>query len=341
MPIPQIERAASEDAEGQRLDKFIRKWLPGVPLSHLYKLFRTRRIRVNAARGYPETLLKSGDLVVVRGDEADLLKPPPDPKSVKGGRTLRPSAIADAPLKVLFEDNVLLAIDKPSGLAVHPGSGIECATLVDLVRGYLGPRATRNDFTASPAHRLDRDTSGVILVAKTRPCMVALTEMFTHGHPAKSYLALAKGTCSKPRGVIDLPLAEHEQSGRSKALHGTNMQTAITRYRTLAAGSIASLLECQIETGRTHQIRRHLVAMGHPVAGDRRHGDFGFNRELKSRFGLKRMFLHARRISLKHPLTGEPLTIAAPLPDELKAVLTAMGIAFDETSPGASRPASS
>lgn len=328
MPIPQIERTASEDAVGQRLDKFVRRWLPGVPLSHLYKLFRTRRVRVNGARGYPETQLKAGDVVVVRGDEADLLRvPAPKPG---GARALRPSAVADAPLKVLFEDNALMAIDKPAGLAVHPGSGIECATLVDLVRGYLGPRATRNDFTASPAHRLDRDTSGVILVAKTRPCMVALTEMFTRGHPDKSYLALAKGCFPKPRGVIDLPLAEHEQSGRSKAVNGTNMQTAITRYRVLAPADPASLLECKIETGRTHQIRRHLVAMGHPVAGDRRHGDFAFNRDLKGRFGLRRMFLHARRISLRHPLSGAPLTIEAPLPDELAQVLTAMGIAFDD-----------
>ncbi len=324
MPLPQIERTASEDAAGQRLDKFLRKWLPGVPLSHLYKLFRTRRVRLNGARGYPEALLKAGDLVVVRGDAADLLRPP-DPRPGQA-RALRPSAVASAPLKVLFEDAALMAIDKPAGLAVHPGSGIDGATLVDLVRDHLGPKATRNDFTASPAHRLDRDTSGVILVAKTRPCMVALTEMFTRGHPAKSYLALAKGCFERPRGVIDLPLAEHEQSGRSKALRGTNMQVAITRYRVLAPGELASLLECKIETGRTHQIRRHLVAMGHPVAGDRRHGDFAFNRELKGRFGLRRMFLHARRIALRHPLTGAPLEIEAPLPDELRAVLAAMGL---------------
>ena len=324
MPIPQIERAASEDAAGQRLDKFVRKWLSGVPLSHLYKLFRTRRVRVNGGRGYPETLLKPGDVVVVRGDAADLLREPAD--KPRQARVLSPSALADAPLKVLFEDKALMAIDKPAGLAVHPGSGIEGATLVDLVRAHLGPRATRNDFTASPAHRLDRDTSGVILVAKTRPCMVALTEMFTHGHPDKSYLALAKGRFDKPRGVIDLPLAEHEQSSRSKAMRGVNMQVAITRYRVLAGAELASLLECKIETGRTHQIRRHLVAMGHPVAGDRRHGDFAFNRELKSRFGLRRMFLHARRLSLRHPITGERLTIEAPLPEELTRALTALGL---------------
>ncbi len=324
MPIPQIERTASEDAAGQRLDKFIRKWLPGVPLSHLFKLFRTKRVRVNGARGYPETLLQAGDVVVVKGDAAELMKPPPVRPG--GERVLRPNAIADAPLKVLYEDKVLMAVDKPAGLAVHPGSGIECATLVDLVKDYLGPRAVRNDFTASPAHRLDMDTSGVILIAKTRPCMAALTEMFTHGHPDKSYLTLVKGNFTRPKGVIDIPLAEHEQSSRSRAMNGVNMQTAVTRYRVIGPGAMASLVECKIETGRTHQIRRHMVAMGHPVAGDRRHGDFAFNRELKAQFGLKRMFLHARRIVLKHPLNGTPLTIEAPLPDELRNVLAAMGL---------------
>ena len=219
-----------------------------------------------------------------------------------------------------------MAIDKPAGLAVHPGSGIETATLVDLIRDYLGPRAVRNGFTASPAHRLDMDTSGVILAAKTRPCMVALTEMFTHGHPDKTYVTLVKGRFSEPRGVIDIPLAEHEQSGKSRAARGVNMQTAVTRYKVLSAGDLVSLVECKIETGRTHQIRRHMAAMGHPVAGDRRYGDFPFNRDLKARFGLKRMFLHARKISLKHPLTGEFLTIEAPLPSELVSALEALKI---------------
>ena len=327
MPIPQIERTATEDAEGQRLDKFIRKWLPGVPLSHLFKLFRTKRVRLNGARGYPEALLKAGDVIVVKGDEADLLRAPP--AQDKPLRTRRPGRFDREPLKVLYEDKVLLAIDKPAGLAVHPGSGIEGATLVDLVREYLGPKAVRNDFAASPAHRLDMDTSGVILVAKSRPCMAALTEMFTHGHPDKSYAALIKGRFASPKGVIDIPLAEHEQSAKSRALRGVNMQAALTRYRTISGSELASLVECKIETGRTHQIRRHMAAMGHPVAGDRREGDFAFNRELKARFGLSRMFLHAQRMRLKHPLTGEPLTLVSPLPDELLAALSAMGLSAD------------
>ncbi len=324
-----IERVVTEDGEGQRLDKYVRKILANVPLSHLYKMFRTKKVRVNSERGQPERLLHAGDRVLIRGDESQLLGPAPGEAAGGAPRASRPPRQA---LDILYEDDYLLALNKPSGMAAHPGSGIEDGTVVDLVREYLGPRAVRNDFAASPAHRLDRDTSGVILVAKRRPVMVRFTEIFTAGEAKKSYLALAKGTLSPPKGVIDLPLAEHEQSGRSKALRGINLQEALTRYRVLSKGALASLLECQIETGRTHQIRRHLAAIGHPVAGDRRHGDFPFNRELRGRSGLKRMFLHARRISFEHPKSGEQLTIEAPLPRELQEVLAALGLSAPEST---------
>jgi len=313
-----IERKIGEDSAGQRLDKYVRRLLREVPLSHVYKMFRTRKVRLNGARGRPEELLKAGDVVVVRGDDERLLSAPP---------AVQPQPRrARVPLRVLFEDDYLMAVEKPAGMAVHPGSGIESATLVDEVRAMLGPRAVHNEFAPSPAHRLDRDTSGIILVAKRRPAMVRLTEIFTAGDATKCYLALAKGQLERARGTIDLPLSEHEQTARSRAERGVNMQPAITHYRVLGKGSGASLLECAIETGRTHQIRRHLLAVGHPIAGDRRYGDFPFNRELKGKFGLKRMFLHARRISVAHPMTGQKMVFEAPLAAELVEVLVRMGI---------------
>lgn len=315
-----IERKIGEDATGQRLDKYVRKLLRDVPLSHVFKMFRTKKVRLNGARGRPEDVLKAGDVVTVRGDEEKLLTPRPESE--------RPPPRAKVPLKVLYEDDYLMAVDKPSGMAVHPGSGIEDGTLVDEVRAMLGPKAVKNEFAPSPAHRLDRDTSGVILVAKRRPAMVKLTEIFTAGTARKTYLALAKGRFSEARGTIDLPLSEHEQTARSKAERGVNMQPAVTHYRVLAQGPGVCLLECSIETGRTHQIRRHLVAMGHPVAGDRRYGDFPYNRELKARYGLKRMFLHARRMIVAHPMTGQKLVLEAPLPPELTSALERMGIAL-------------
>jgi 23S rRNA pseudouridine955/2504/2580 synthase len=314
-----IERKIGEDASGQRLDKYLRKVLKDVPLSHVYKLLRTKKVRVNGARGHAEDLLKGGDVVTIRGDEEQLLAARPESE--------RKPARAKEPLKVLYEDDYLMAIDKPAGMAVHPGSGIESGTVVDEVRAMLGPHAVHNEFAPSPAHRLDRDTSGVLLVAKRRPAMVRLTEIFTAGTARKRYLALAKGRFAEGRGTIDLPLSEHEQTAKSRAAHGVKLQPAVTHWRVLAAGPNVSLLECTIETGRTHQIRRHLVAVGHPVAGDRRHGDFPFNRELKAKFGLKRMFLHARSMEIEHPITGKKLYLQAKLPPELTDALKRMGIA--------------
>jgi 23S rRNA pseudouridine955/2504/2580 synthase len=311
-----IEISVSPDAAGQRLDKFVRKALKDVPLSHVYKLLRTRQVRVNGSRGKAEQLLAAGDKVVIRGD-ADKLLAAPAPRRAGHGDV-------DVTFRVLFEDDDLLAVDKPAGLAAHPGTGIEGATLVEMARAHLKVPGDvpSHEFKPSPAHRLDRETSGVILVAKNRKAMVKLTEIFTSGEGvSKSYLTLAKGKMPRDAGTIDLPLSEHEQSGKSKAIRGVNFQEALTRWKVLASMKEASLLQVAIETGRTHQIRRHLEAVGHPVAGDKRYGDFPFNRAARTRWGLKRMFLHAWKLALPHPTTGARLSLTAPLPEELVEVL--------------------
>ncbi len=313
-----IEFTISADSAGQRLDKALRRLLPEVPLSHLYKLLRTRRVRVNGARAWGETILAEGDRVVVRGDRTALLVARPIAP--------RPPPLDDFRAAILYEDEHLLAFDKPAGLAVHPGSGLVGATLVDLARAYLPPAAA-GEFAPSPAHRLDRDTSGIVLVAKTRRGMVGLAHAFEEGAVEKRYLALVKGRLVPATGSIELPLAEHQQTRRSREALGVRFQPAVTRYRTLAAVPLASLLTCRIETGRTHQIRRHLAASGHPVAGDRRYGDFPFNRQLKAETGLARMFLHAAALRLSHPMTGRPLAFASPLPGALAAVLERLGLA--------------
>jgi 23S rRNA pseudouridine955/2504/2580 synthase len=223
----------------------------------------------------------------------------------------------------------VLAVAKPAGLAAHPGSGIIGATLVEMARAYL---KTPDDlppaeFRPSPAHRLDRETSGVVLVAKTRRAMVRLTEIFTDGERVrKVYLALVKGKMPREAGTIDLPLSEHEQTARSKAARGVNFQEAVTRWTVASAMKEASLLEVEIETGRTHQIRRHLQAVGHPVAGDPRYGDFPFNKLARQRWGLRRMFLHAWKLELPHPMTEARLALEAPPPPELLEVLGRMNL---------------
>jgi 23S rRNA pseudouridine955/2504/2580 synthase len=310
-----IQLTVSADAAGQRLDKLVRKALRDVPLSHVYKMFRTRKVRVNGARGKAEQLVAEGDVVVIRGDEERLLA-----RQEPGEGAGR----VHVTFGVVYEDADVLAVDKPAGLAAHPGTGIEGATLVEMARAYLKtPDLPPTEFRPSPAHRLDRDTSGIVLVARHRKAMVRLTEIFTDGEGVqKSYLALVKGKMPRDAGTIDLPLSEHEQTSRSKAARGVNFQEALTRWKVISSGKEASLLSVRIETGRTHQIRRHLEAVGHPVAGDRRYGDFAWNRLARARWGLRRMALHAWRLVIPHPTTGAPLRLEAQLPPELVEVLS-------------------
>lgn len=312
-----IEFRVSEDNAGARLDKFLRRKLDQVPASHLFKMVRTKKVRVNGKRAQPEQPLQAGDVVTIRGEAERLLAPLGERRPARPD----PPRVDPRELRILLEDDWLMAIDKPAGLAVHAGSGITGGTVVDYVRAHLGPRAVRNDFTASPAHRLDRDTSGVLLVAKRRPAMVHFTDVFTHGKAKKRYLALVKGRMPRATGTIDLPLAEHQQTARSREIRGVNMQKAVTRYSVVRQGGECALVACTIDTGRTHQIRRHLAAIGHPVAGDRRYGDFSFNREAKARWNLKRLFLHAERIEFPHPQHGGRIAVEAGLPPELHDVL--------------------
>jgi 23S rRNA pseudouridine955/2504/2580 synthase len=329
-----IELTASADAEGQRLDKYVRKALKGVPLSHVYKMFRTRKVKVNGVRGRPEQLLAAADKIEIWGDEAKLLAEP-----VPGGARTR--GRGGPRLEVLLEDEDLLVVNKPAGLAAHPGTGITGATLVELVRDYLKVPTGKasGEFKPSPAHRLDRETSGIILVAKTRQAMVTLGQLFeSKAELKKQYLTLAKGKMPQATGLIDLPLSEHEQTGRSKDMRGVNMQPALTRWKVLGSMKEASLLQVLIETGRTHQIRRHLQAAGHPVAGDPRYGDFNFNRTARTRWGLRRMFLHAWKLELPHPVTGQLLRLEAPLPAELLEALKALNV---PPPPGSAPPVES
>jgi 23S rRNA pseudouridine955/2504/2580 synthase len=312
-----LELRAGDDFAGVRLDKFLRKKLSNVPVSHLFKMIRTKKVRVNGKRAQPEQELLATDVITVRGDEKQLTAQVPQKE--------RTVPLDLSQLVTLYEDDWMMVIDKPTGLAVHPGSGIHGGTVVDLVRAYLGNKAVRNDFGASPAHRLDRETSGLLVIAKRRPAMVHFTEVFTHRQARKKYLALAKGHM-QTHGVIDLPLAEHQQTAASRARRGVNLQQALTRYRLMAHGNGAAYIECVIETGRTHQIRRHFAAVGHPIAGDKKHGDFAFNREAKAKWGLDRLFLHAAYLEFPHPEDGRRMVMESKLPADLSAVLTAAGV---------------
>jgi 23S rRNA pseudouridine955/2504/2580 synthase len=324
-----LEYRIAEDFAGVRLDKYLRKTLPNVPTSHLFKMIRVKKVRVNGKRAKPEQDLVAGDVITIRGAADELLKEPEDRKPAP------PPPVDLSKLKVLFEDDWLVVIDKPSGMAAHTGSGITGNTVVDVVREYLGPRAVRNEFAASPAHRLDRETSGVLVVAKRRPAMVHFTDVFTNHRAKKRYLVLVKGTLPQKTGLIDLPLSEHQQTAESKARRGVNMQEARTRYEVVRQTSHVAYVKCTIETGRTHQIRRHFAAIGHPVAGDSKHGDFAFNRDIKAKWGLKRLFLHSERLEFPHPEDKRRVVVEAPLPPDLVEVLDRAGLSANAPPPGA------
>jgi 23S rRNA pseudouridine955/2504/2580 synthase len=315
-----------EDDAGQRLDNFLVRCLKGVPKTHIYRIVRSGEVRVNMGRASAETRLGAGDVVRI----------PPLRTSVRAQEKGRAMATGRDPVKdfaVLFEDDFLLAIDKPAGIAVHGGSGVSFGVIEQL--RMARPQARFLELV----HRLDRETSGILLVAKKRSALKNLQDQFRDRETGKVYLALVLGQWNPARKVLDRPLQKYLQEGaqqtaerrvRVVAREDPDARAALTlvRLRASAAPAAAgagpqdgfSLLEVTIKTGRTHQIRVHLAAEGQPIAGDDKYGNFERNREL-SRAGatpaLKRMFLHAWRLRCNHPASGEALHLFAPLPPEL------------------------
>lgn len=221
-------------------------------------------------------------------------------------------------LSLLHEDESLIAVDKPGGIPVH-GSGQGETTIETLLREQLGRKAVRSGFTVSAVHRLDRQTSGVVIFARRRRACSRLMEQFADGLVVKTYLALVQGGPQEDKGSITSPLP-----GIGK--HQGKLQEARTDWRVVARGADATLVECRPFTGRTHQIRRHLKSIGYPLAGDDKYGVPRFNEWAKKTWALPRMFLHAASLSLTHPDDGQKLRFASPLPDELREVLEKAGI---------------
>ena len=308
------EVAIDEGSAGQRLDNFLVRTLKGVPKSHLYRIVRSGQVRVNGKRAGPDARLALGDRVrlppVRTGDV-----PAPAARSALAAR-------AGDKLAVLHEDDDLIAIDKPAGVAVHGGSGVAHGVIEQL-------RASRPQARfLELVHRLDRDTSGVLLVAKKRAALVALHDAWREGAVDKRYVVLVRGRWRDAKRVVRLPVhryvtREGERRVRVEA-DGQHAQTTFRRLATWPAHAPPlALLEAELHTGRTHQIRVHLTHLGFPLAGDDKYGDFAWNRAL-AKAGLKRMFLHAATLALAHPRTGEPLVLASPLSPDLAAFVAAL-----------------
>lgn len=289
------------EAAGQRIDNFLLRICKGVPKSHVYRILRDGQVRVNSRRVGPDYRLCSGDEVRV----------PP----LRQGVAVRPPVPFGKPFGIVFEDDWLIVVDKPAGMAVHGGSGVSFGVIEQLRRQRPAARFLEL------AHRLDRETSGLLLVAKKRAALTALHGQFRQGAVEKRYLALVRGRWQEAVRHIALPLQKHlTAEGERRVSVDAAGKDARSIVRLAARWENFSLVEVRIETGRTHQIRVHLTHLGYPLCGDDKYGDFPLNKALEKQ-GLKRMFLHAGRLSLAHPVTGEPLRLDAPLPQELAGFL--------------------
>jgi 23S rRNA pseudouridine955/2504/2580 synthase len=290
-----------EDGVGQRIDNYLLKHLKGVPKSHVYRILRSGEVRVNKGRVSAERRLAMGDLVRV----------PPVRIAEKSDE--QPVPARD--FAVIFEDDAMIVIDKPAGVAVHGGSGVSYGVIEQIRQARPAARFLEL------AHRLDRETSGLLLLGKKRSALTRLHDQFRDGIIDKRYFAMVKGRWRDQLRNVKLPLLKYltaEGERRVRVSPDGKEAHSIMRLQgrwTTAWGDF-SLLEVELRTGRTHQIRVHLAHLGFPIVGDEKYGDFALNRDLQ-KAGLKRMFLHAASMRLPHPLSGEPLAFSAPLPAEL------------------------
>lgn len=291
-----------EAAVGQRIDNFLLRLCKGVPKSHVYRILRSGEVRVNGGRVAPTYKLRDGD---------DVRIPP-----VRTASPAEPAPIpAGPPLAVVFEDEALLVVDKPAGLAVHGGSGVSFGVIEQLRRQR--PEARFLEL----AHRLDRETSGLLVIAKKRTALTVLHDMLREGRMEKRYLSLVAGRWMNPLQHVKAALHKYlTAEGERRVSVSREGKPAHSIVRLVRRWQSASLVEVELKTGRTHQIRVHLTHLGFPLCGDDKYGDFALNKQLE-RQGLKRMFLHAARLRFRHPLTDAEIALESALPAELGAYL--------------------
>jgi 23S rRNA pseudouridine955/2504/2580 synthase len=296
-----------DESAGQRLDNYLTKLLKGVPKSHIYRILRSGEVRINSRRVEPGYRVRTGDRMRL-----------PPLRTAKPAPVRTPRPVARLGAEVLYEDDHLLAINKPAGVAVHGGSGISRGVVEQL--RLERPEARFLELV----HRLDRETTGVLLLAKRRPALTELHRQLREGQVRKIYCALVKGHWREGKRSVELPL--------QKYVSGTGERRVSVRQDGLSAHTVFhlrqnwagfSLLEAELKTGRTHQIRVHLAHIGYPIAGDDKYGDFALNRQLAKQ-GLKRMFLHASQVVCAHPHSGATLKLEAPLPADLRGFLSTL-----------------
>jgi len=302
----------AEHEAGQRLDNYLIKILKGVPKSHIHRIIRAGEVRLNKKRCKPDSRIQTGDLLRI---------PPVRTAEKQRSSENRAQAVPAREFIIIYEDDALLVIDKPAGTAVHGGSGVSFGVIEQIRRAR--PEARYLELV----HRLDKDTSGLLMIAKKRSALVKLHEAIRNDHPKKIYLALGVGKLPNDSFHVKLPLFKYTGAQGEKMVRvSEDGQSAHTIFRVLnrfsddllhqVGLSHLTLVQATLKTGRTHQIRVHLQSQQCPIAGDERYGDYQANKRLQ-KLGLKRMFLHAAELHLDHPLTGEKLILKAPLPQDL------------------------
>jgi len=308
--LPQVQLLAiSEEEAGQRIDNFLLRVCKGVPKSHIYRVLRSGEVRVNKGRIDQTYRLVEGDVVRL----------PPIRVAEK-----QETVVPGAEFRVLLEDSHMLVIDKPAGVAVHGGSGVSYGVIEQL-------RAARPQAKfLELVHRLDRETSGVLLIAKKRSALTNLHDQMRDGLTDKRYLTLVHGDWKNARQHIKLPLFKYTTpDGERRVRVQADGQASHTVFSLMRRFGPYALLEAELKTGRTHQIRVHLSSSGFPIVGDDKYGDFALNKALQKpdggRIALRRMFLHARQISFRHPESGEMVTLKAALPAECEQFLRSLG----------------
>ena len=302
----------AEHEAGQRLDNYLIKILKGVPKSHIHRIIRAGEVRLNKKRCKPDSRIQTGDLLRI---------PPVRTAEKQRSSENRAQAVPAREFTIIYEDDALLVIDKPAGIAVHGGSGVSFGVIEQIRRAR--PEARYLELV----HRLDKDTSGLLMIAKKRSALVKLHEAIRNDHPKKIYLALGVGKLPNDSFHVKLPLFKYTGAQGEKMVRvSEDGQSAHTIFRVLnrfsddllhqVGLSHLTLVQATLKTGRTHQIRVHLQSQQCPIAGDERYGDYQANKRLQ-KLGLKRMFLHAAELHFDHPLTGEKLILKAPLPQDL------------------------
>ncbi len=317
---PPSARHLTVDAEsaGQRLDNYLMRFLKGVPKTHVYRVIRSGEVRINKGRAGADTRVAEGDLVRV------------PPVRMAAPDEAAAAAVPAREFPVLFEDEHVLALNKPAGVAVHGGSGVSSGVIEQLRKARHGGGQPARFLEL--VHRLDKETSGVLLLAKKRSALTALQDQFRERDTHKVYAALVWGQWPKSLKVIDQSLlkttdAEGERHVRVVSPAGPQSAQARRSITLVKVGrqlTTAALLDVTLKTGRTHQIRVHLAHAGHAIVGDPKYGDFAANKAFSRHWRFGRMFLHARELAFDHPATGERITLQAPLPAECETLMAAL-----------------